>query len=63
MCGVDRVGSDPTCEYNGGTALIDAYGRTVAACPDGEPGLLTATLDLEQLHAFRRKFPVLTDRD
>lgn len=63
VCGVDRVGSDPTCEYNGGTALIDAYGRTVAACPDGEPGLLTATLDLEQLHAFRRKFPVLTDRD
>lgn len=63
VCGVDRVGSDPACEYNGGTALIDAYGRTVASCPDGEPGLLTATLDLEQLHAFRRKFPVLGDRD
>lgn len=63
VCGVDRVGSDPACAYNGGTALIDAYGKTVAACPDGEVASLTATLDMDALRAFRHKFPVLADRD
>ena len=63
VCGVDRVGTDPACAYNGGTALIDAYGRTVAACPDGEVAALTASIDLESLRAFRQKFPVLGDRD
>lgn len=63
VCGVDRVGTDPACAYNGGTALIDAYGRTVAACPDGEVAALTASIDLEGLRAFRQKFPVLDDRD
>ena len=63
VCGVDRVGNDPACEYNGGTALIDAYGHTVASCPDGQRTHLTATLDLERLRAFRQKFPVLADRD
>lgn len=63
VCGVDRVGTDPACAYNGGTALIDAYGRTVAACPDGEVAALTASIDLEGLRTFRQKFPVLDDRD
>ncbi len=63
VCGVDRVGTDPACDYNGGTALIDAYGKTVAACPDGKACSLTATLDMDGLRAFRKKFPVLEDRD
>lgn len=63
VCGVDRVGCDPACEYNGGTAIIDAYGKTVAACPDGEISCITTELDLEKLFAFRKKFPVLGDRD
>lgn len=63
VCGVDRVGSDPSCSYNGGTAIIDAYGRTVAACPDGEVSVITAQIDMDALTAFRKKFPVLGDRD
>lgn len=63
VCGVDRVGTDPVCEYNGGTALIDAYGRTVAACPDNEVCSITHQLDMEKLRAFRQKFPVLRDKD
>ena len=63
VCGVDRVGSDPACQYNGGTVIIDAYGRTMAACPDGEVSAITAEIDMPALTAFRKKFPVLGDRD
>ncbi len=63
VCGVDRVGSDPVCEYNGGTALIDAYGRTVASCPDNEVCTITGEINMEKLNAFRQKFPVLKDKD
>lgn len=63
VCGVDRVGNDPACKYNGGTAIIDAYGRTVAACPDGEVSVITTEIDMSALNAFRKKFPVLGDRD
>ncbi len=63
VCGVDRVGEDPVCKYNGGTAIIDAYGRTVAACPDGEVSVISAEIDMDFLLAFRKKFPVLGDRD
>lgn len=63
VCGVDRTGDDPTCHYNGGTAIINAYGKTVASCPDDEVSSITAELDMEALAAFRKKFPVLGDRD
>lgn len=63
VCGVDRTGDDPACHYNGGTAIIDAYGNTVAACPDGEVSSITVELDKDKLTAFRKKFPVLSDRD
>lgn len=61
VCGVNRVGNDPACNYNGGTVIIDAYGRTVAACPDGEVSAICADIDMEKLTAFRQKFPVLYD--
>lgn len=63
VCGVDRTGDDPACHYNGGTAIIDAYGNTVAACPDCEVSAISIELDMDKLAAFRKKFPVLSDRD
>lgn len=63
VCGVNRVGADPVCPYNGGTALIDPYGRTLAACPDDTVATLSAEIDIPRLQAFRQKFPVLGDRD
>ena len=63
VCGVDRTGDDPACHYNGGTAIIDAYGNTVAACPDSEVSAISIELDMDKLAAFRKKFPVLSDRD
>lgn len=60
---VDRIGTDPACEYCGGTEAIDAYGRIVAACPDNEACTITIDLDMEALSKFRKKFPVLEDGD
>ena len=63
VCGVNRIGKDPACQYNGGTVLIDPYGKTIEACPDDTVTAITAELDMERLQAFREKFPVLNDRD
>ena len=63
VAGVNRVGCDPTCEYNGGSVIIDPYGRVVASCADNEQMEATATIDMEALNAFREKFPVLRDAD
>ena len=61
--GVNRVGSDTACQYDGGTAAIDPYGRVIAACPDDEVSAVTFDIDLGRLATFRSKFPVLKDRD
>ncbi|MCD7722165.1 MAG: amidohydrolase [Prevotellaceae bacterium] len=61
VLGVNRIGTDPYCRYTGGSMLVDAYGKATEAA-SGESSL-TATLDLEKLRAFRKKFPVLADRD
>ena len=63
FAGVNRVGTDPSCEYSGGTALIDPYGKTIVECERGKQQAISTILDLEQLCAFRQKFPVLNDKD
>lgn len=60
---VNRVGDDPTCHYTGDSAVIDAYGRTVAECRSGEESSCSAETDMEKLAEFREKFPVLRDAD
>ena len=62
VAGVNRVGSDPSCEYCGGTAFIDPYGNA-DECPDNTVSFVTGEIDMERLEAFRQKFPVLKDRD
>ena len=63
VIGVNRVGNDEVCHYNGGTVLVDAYGNTVAECESGKESTITAVLDIDKLNAFRQKFPVLADAD
>lgn len=62
VAGVNRAGQDPWCDYCGRTALIDPYGRVAASCGEGER-VVTGDIDMDRLTAFRRKFPVLEDRD
>ena len=60
---VNRIGSDPACEYDGGTALINPYGETLAQVDDNREGFACGEIDLAQLVSYHRKFPVLEDAD
>lgn len=63
VAGVNRVGTDPACQYCGGTMLVDPYGKVVTECDDNKEMVITAELDTTLLQNFRKKFPVLKDRD
>lgn len=63
VAGVNRVGSDPSCNYCGGSVVIDPYGKTIAECEWDKENEATAEIDICQLDAFRKKFPVLNDAD
>ena len=63
VAGVNRVGTDPTCEYCGGSVIIDPYGKTIAACEMGVECEASAEVDMPMLEAFREKFPALNDAD
>lgn len=60
---VNRTGTDPSCIYCGGTEVIDPYGKVLAQCQMDIEDNVTAQLNLEDLKAFREKFPVLNDAD
>ena len=63
VAGVNRVGTDPACEYCGGSVIIDPYGKVMATCADNTECEATAEIDMQALEAFREKFPVLKDAD
>lgn len=63
VLGVDRTGDDPNCSYSGGTMAFDAYGKLMAECERDMECHVTVNLDMDTLKAFRKKFPVLNDRD
>ena len=63
VVGVNRVGSDKTCNYRGDSVIINAYGRVIASCRSGMVDVAFAELDMEDLRRFRHKFPVLEDAD
>ena len=63
VAAVNRVGEDPACSYSGGTMLIDSYGRKIAVCPEGVESMVSGVVDMDELEAFRHKFPVLNDAD
>ena len=63
VAGVNRCGSDPGNEYEGGTVLLDPYGEVIGECPDGVESRISAEIDPERLAGIREKFPVLKDAD
>ncbi len=60
VVGVNRCGNDPQLAYPGSSLIIDPRGEILTQL-DKRPGLLTATLDLAGLEAYRRQFPALAD--
>ena len=63
VLGVNRVGTDPVCVYNGGTVLLDPYGNPVASCPDNTECECSGEFDNKLIQDYRAKFPVLDDAD
>ncbi len=63
VIGVNRVGSDKACEYQGDSMVINAYGHLFASCERGKEEVAVVELNMEELQRFRRKFPVLKDAD
>lgn len=63
VAGVNRVGSDPASEYDGGTAMIDFKGDVMERAEDNCECVVRAKADIGELMAFRAKFPVLDDAD
>lgn len=63
VVGVNRVGTDPNCQYCGGTVAFDPYGNVLVQAEWGCQEVVTFDVDMEALQAFRAKFPVLHDAD
>lgn len=63
VAGVNRVGTDPSNEYSGGSMIINPYGKIIASCRDSVAETASAEIDMPALEAFRQKFPVLNDSD
>ena len=63
VAGVNRVGEDPHCQYCGASAIINPYGEEMESCGVVKECAVSADIDMEKLMAFRKKFPVLEDRD
>lgn len=61
VCGANRVGRDPHLEYPGRSAIHDCFGEVVAA-GDATEGLVAGDINLDQLRAWRERFPALKDR-
>ncbi len=64
VAGVNRVGADGReISYAGDSRVISPRGEVMGELPDNGEGVITATLDMEELRAFREKFPVHLDAD
>ena len=60
-----NISGDDTgiCYHAGDSAIINAYGHTLAQCIPGKVESAASELDMESLQHFRKKFPVLADAD
>lgn len=63
VAGVNRVGSDPKCEYSGDSIVVNPYGDVVARCEPYVECECVADVDMAFLNDFREKFPAQNDAD
>ena len=64
VVGVNRIGPDGNeVDHNGGTAVYDFKGDTLAALDDNQSGIIIQRLDISALEDFRRAFPAHLDAD
>lgn len=64
IAGCNRVGSDGNQhQYSGDSRIISPQGEILAAAEAYQPAILNASLSLENLRAYREKFPAWRDAD
>ena len=63
VIGVNRVGEDPMCNYDGGTAAIDFFGFVAARCDDNAEQVVMYEVKMDEMRHYREKFPSLVDSD
>lgn len=63
VIGVNRVGTDPMCNYDGGTAAVDFFGYVAAICDDNAEQVVSYEVKMDELRHYREKFPSLADSD
>lgn len=64
VAGVNCVGTDDSgILYTGDSMVVDARGQVMVQGKEGLEEVIRAKLNVEQLHDFRKCFPVLDDRD
>ncbi|MDO4497761.1 MAG: nitrilase-related carbon-nitrogen hydrolase [Bacteroidales bacterium] len=63
VLGINRIGNDDLCPYQGGTVAIHPYGHIVAQCQDNLEEICAFEPDIKKMHEFRQKFPSQTDAD
>lgn len=63
VVGANRTGSDPLCSYVGNSVIIGPKGNIIAEADGHGVQAVTSCIDMEELNVFRKKFPVLADRD
>jgi omega-amidase len=57
----NRAGSDPHLQYKGGSLVIDPKGDVIAQADD-KPQVLSASIDIGRVDAWRQEFPAWRDR-
>jgi len=64
VIGVNRIGDDVNgVAHNGGTAVYDFKGDTLAAATDNKDDVVIITLDKQPLELFKQSFPAHLDAD
>mgnify|MGYP000080178986 CR=1 FL=1 len=64
VAGVNCVGEDDNgLTYSGDSMVADARGMEIGSTSPGNEAIIRVELDIEKLRQFRKKFPVLDDRD
>lgn len=63
VVGCNRCGSDPGNTYSGDSVILDYLGQPIEEAVPSQESTASATISLDDLEAFRKRFPVHLDAD
>lgn len=63
VVGVNRVGDDKMCHYNGHSVILDYHGRVLVAATDNKQEAISANIFADELRSARERFPAYLDSD